>query len=133
MQKTYPKKRLGQNFLMDKNIARKIVRTMDVPKPIFLIEIGPGRGVLTEFILKDVDKYLGIEIDSSLIELLQDRFSEQTNFSLIQQDFLEFDLEKTLKKFSDHSKIILGIYPIISLRQFYSSYMIVPIFWIKRF
>lgn len=111
MQKIFPKKRLGQNFLTDKNIAQKIVRAIDAPKAIFLIEIGPGRGILTEFILKNVDKYLGIEIDSSLIELLQDRFSEHTNFSLIQQDFLEFDLEKTLKKFPNHSKIILGNIP----------------------
>jgi 16S rRNA (adenine1518-N6/adenine1519-N6)-dimethyltransferase len=111
MQKIFPKKRLGQNFLTDKNIARKIVRAIDAPKPIYLIEIGPGKGILTEFILKNVDKYIGIEIDSSLIELLQDHYSEHTNFSIIQRDFLEFDLEKTLKNFPDHSKIILGNIP----------------------
>lgn len=111
MQKTYPKKRFGQNFLKDKNIAWKIVKAIDAKKPIFIIEIGPGRGVLTEFVLEDVEKYIGVEIDPLLIEFLQSRFSGNEKFSVIQQDFLEFDLKEIFKKFPGHSKIILGNIP----------------------
>ncbi len=111
MQIIHPKKRLGQNFLKDKNIARKIVATIEAPHPILVIEIGPGSGVLTEFALNEAEEYIGVEIDLSLIEMLRKRFSKHSNFSLIRQDFLEFDLAKTLKKFPDHSKIILGNIP----------------------
>lgn len=111
MQKIYPKKRLGQNFLKDKNIARKIVKAVDAPHPRIIIEIGPGSGVLTEFVLHEAESYLGVEIDQSLIEVLEKRFSTHANVSILRQDFLEFNLVKTLKKFPKHSKIILGNIP----------------------
>jgi 16S rRNA (adenine1518-N6/adenine1519-N6)-dimethyltransferase len=111
MQKTFPKKRFGQNFLKDKNIAWKIVRAIDAPHPRLVIEIGPGGGVLTEFAITEAENYLGVEIDQSLIEVLQSRFSGYSNFLLIEQDFLEFDLTKTLEKFPDHSRTVLGNIP----------------------
>jgi len=106
-----PRKRFGQNFLKDKNIARKIVSTIDAPHPRFIIEIGPGKGILTEFVLDEAEAYLGIEIDPALIEILNERFSKQSDFSLIRQDFLEFDLAGTLRQYPHHSKIILGNIP----------------------
>lgn len=111
MQKIYPKKRFGQNFLKDKNIARKIVKAIDAPRPRLVIEIGPGRGVLTEFALEEAEYYMGVEIDKSLIDGLHARFSEHANFSLVLEDFLEFDLAKAFKKFPRHSRVILGNIP----------------------
>lgn len=111
MSQIRPRKRFGQNFLTDKNIARKIVNTINAPQPRFIIEIGPGKGVLTEFVLDKADNYLGVEIDLSLVEMLNNRFPKASNFSLVQQDFLEFDLAKALRKYPDHSKIILGNIP----------------------
>jgi len=109
--KIHPKKRFGQNFLKDKNIAQKIIKAIDAPHPRLIIEIGPGSGILTEFVLHNTEDYLGVEIDRSLIEVLQNRFSGLSNFSLVLQDFLEFDLTKTLKKFPDRSRTILGNIP----------------------
>jgi 16S rRNA (adenine1518-N6/adenine1519-N6)-dimethyltransferase len=111
MHRVYPKKRFGQNFLKDKNIARKIVKAIDAPHPQLIVEIGPGTGVLTEFVLNEAENYVGIEIDRSLFELLQNRFSGLNNFSLVSQDFLEFDLAEVFGEFPDHSKVILGNIP----------------------
>lgn len=111
MRRTYPQKRLGQNFLKDKNVARKIVKAIDAPRPRLIIEIGPGTGVLTEFALQETERYLGVEIDQSLNETLQTRFSGHSNFSLVSQDFLEFDLALALSEYPDHSKVILGNIP----------------------
>ena len=108
MKKTYPKKRFGQNFLTDKNIARKIVRAIDSPHPQLVIEIGPGRGILTEVVLDQVEKYIGVEIDYTLSEVLQERFSAYPDFTLIQKDFLEFDLSELTNDYADYSRIILG-------------------------
>lgn len=111
MQKIFPKKRFGQNFLKDKNIARKVVNAIDAPHPRLVIEIGPGGGALTGFVLNEAETYLGVEIDPSLSAILRSQFSENRNFFLVQQDFLQFDLAEALKEFPDHSKIILGNIP----------------------
>lgn len=87
------------------------MKAIDAPHPRLVIEIGPGSGILTEFVLPDAEHYLGVEIDPSLTEVLQNRFSEFSNFSLIRQDFLQFDLTKTLEEFRDHSRTVLGNIP----------------------
>ncbi len=86
------KKSLGQNFLTDVNIVKKIVNTANVDKETSVIEIGPGIGALTEILLEEANDVTAVEIDRRLIPILEDTFSE-ANFQVINQDFLTIDAE----------------------------------------
>lgn len=97
-ERAFPRKKWGQNFLQDKNIARKIVAALEATPATAVIEIGPGAGALTEFILQTGASYLGVEIDSRLAEGLRQRFSGYPNFTLVEADFLEWDLAAALQK-----------------------------------
>jgi len=93
----YPKKRWGQNFLIDPNILRKIVRTID-PKPgDTIIEIGAGKGALTQFLLDSKATIHAFEIDSDLIPVLKDKFPNKINLTLHQADVLTFDYSRLFK------------------------------------
>ncbi len=88
------RKSLGQNFLTDENIARKMVRLFD-PKPgDRIVEIGPGFGVLTRYLVESGCEYFGIEIDQRLIPVLESRFGGRENVHIIQGDFRKFHLEQ---------------------------------------
>ena len=86
-----PKKSLGQNFLIDDNIARNIVRDLQVTHDDVVVEIGPGKGALTKFLIPKVGKLIAIEIDSRAIAELEQQFSSST-VTILHQDFLDFDL-----------------------------------------
>ncbi len=92
------KKSLGQHFLIDRNIAEKIVSELgpDLIGPV--IEIGPGMGALTQFLVeKDgIDLYL-IEIDHQSVAYLKKHFPELEE-KIIREDFLQFDLQKRFSK-----------------------------------
>ena len=99
------KKSLGQNFLIDKNILEKIVKCVEVKDKIIL-EIGPGTGNLTNYIIERKPKIVfAIEKDFNLIENLKLRFSEKLN--IINDDVLKID-EKSL--FNDKA-IVFGNLP----------------------
>ncbi len=86
------RKSLGQNFLQDENVVRKIIQAID-PKPgELIIEVGPGFGVLTEHLLASGCRYVGVEVDERLIPGLRQRFGGRENFTLLHQDFRKFDL-----------------------------------------
>ena len=76
----FAKKSLGQNFLIDKNIIKKIINSVDIRNKN-VVEIGPGKGALTEEILKNNPKSLAlIEKDNSLFENLSLKFSHYNFF-----------------------------------------------------
>jgi len=86
-----PKKSLGQIFLSDKNIIKSIVDIGNIKNNNVIIEIGPGTGNLTEFILKKKPKkFFVIEKDSNLVKLLYERFNNKLN--IINKDVLKFKL-----------------------------------------
>ncbi len=84
-----PKKHLGQHFLNDKNIARKIVASLINPKNI--LEVGPGMGILTEYLLEieGINLFL-IEIDRESVEFLKEKYPKM-EAKIIQADFLKFN------------------------------------------
>ena len=86
-------KRLGQNFLIDPNIVRKIVATANLSPVDTVFEIGPGRGVLTEALSRAVRRVVAVEIDPQLHRLLQDRQSDWPNVQLVCADALTYPLE----------------------------------------
>ncbi len=89
-----PKKFLGQHFLCDNNIARKIVNSLTTfGKYEQVLEVGPGTGVLTKFLLKGNFAWKGVELDRDSIAYLRDEFAEIGD-NLLEDDFLKIDLEK---------------------------------------
>ena len=89
-----PKKSLGQNFLIDKNIINKIVNLLKIKNKI-IVEIGPGLGQLTQVLLKKKPKKLIIiEKDEELFLKLCLKFNNEKNIKIINQDILKFDFNK---------------------------------------
>ncbi|MBR4390721.1 MAG: 16S rRNA (adenine(1518)-N(6)/adenine(1519)-N(6))-dimethyltransferase RsmA [Bacteroidales bacterium] len=101
-----PKKALGQHFLTDQNIAKKIVDQLS-PDVETVIEVGAGTGVLTQYMVDDIlDKFHVIEIDRESIEYLKSHFP-QLGDHLIQGDFLRTDLSQ----FGQGNMAIIGNFP----------------------
>ena len=89
-----PKKRLGQNFLTDKNIQRKLVASYNLKTLDHILEIGAGYGELTKLIAPNVAFVYALEIDPELCKTLRDNTKGYSNIEIINQDILRFDLEK---------------------------------------
>jgi len=103
----YPKKSLGQNFLIDKNITKKIVSLTDVSNQN-IIEIGAGNGALTDELIKKKPKSLIlIEKDDKLVQILKSKYQSLKFVKIFNHDILDFNLEKVLKK----NSILFGNLP----------------------
>ena len=103
----YQKKSLGQNFLIDRNIAKKITNISKL-KGTDVIEIGPGKGALTDEILKkNLKKLILIEKDNELFEYLIKKYKNYKNVKIINEDILNFDF----KKISSKKLCIIGNLP----------------------
>lgn len=89
-------KKLGQNFLIDGNIISSICDNSEISECDGVIEIGPGIGVLTYELCKRAKKVVAIELDKSLIPVIEENMAEFDNFSLIQGDVLNVDLKKLI-------------------------------------
>ena len=85
------KKSLGQNFLMDTNILRKMVTTAALTDQTTVIEIGPGIGALTEFLALHSKQVYAFEIDQRFITILEDTLSDYDNVQVVHRDILEVD------------------------------------------
>ena len=86
-----PKKTLGQNFLIDTNISRKITKLVQGQLADPIIEIGPGTGSLTNELLKDNYRIKAVEVDKQLTHLLRERFGDVPNIEIINEDAMSFD------------------------------------------
>ncbi len=84
-----PKKYLGQHFLKNKNVARKIIEAANVNKDDVVLEVGPGKGALTEILLQKAKKVIAVEKDKELADFLMDKFKGQKNLSVINDDILK--------------------------------------------
>ena len=95
-----PKKSLSQNFLIDENISRKIVNLLDCKENENVIEIGPGTGSLTQYLLKYNINLTSVEIDKEAFEILLTKFNkiEFNNFNLINKDFLKISIKDIFDK-----------------------------------
>jgi len=87
-----PKKSLGQNFLRDEQILEKIISAANLTATDFVLEVGPGEGVLTEQLAKHAGQVLAIEIDQDLIPALENKFKNTKNVEIIRGDILNIDL-----------------------------------------
>lgn len=85
------KKSLGQNFLVDEIITRRIVGALAPRADETVVEIGPGRGALTALLVESACRVVAVEYDRELVSLLRGRFALRENFSLVESDALTFD------------------------------------------
>lgn len=97
-----PNKKLGQNFLTDKNITKKIISVSEISQNDIILEIGPGLGIITQELVNLVKKIYAIEIDHRLYSYLNDKFSTYDNVEIIHGDILKVEIPK-------HNKVISNI------------------------
>lgn len=98
-------KKLGQNFLINEEVIKKIINSSQISKKDLVIEIGPGLGTLTKNLLEQAGKVICIEIDEKMLKILKDRFSLYKNFEIINKDVLKVDLKNIIKTEQEKGKI----------------------------
>lgn len=98
-------KRFGQNFLIDDYILENIIDSSNISKDDLVIEIGPGLGNLTEYLLQEANHVLLIEIDKNMIEIINDRFSNSINYTLINEDVLKVSIDEKISEIENKNNI----------------------------
>lgn len=87
--------RLGQNFLVEDSIYDHILRAADLKTDDTVIEVGPGTGFLTERLVEKTKKVIAVEYDAGMVRLLNERFSDTPNLTIIHSDILKFWIQKS--------------------------------------
>lgn len=103
-----PKKALGQHFLTDLSVAKRIAATLDDYRSLPVIEVGPGMGVLTQFLLSQGHDVKVVEIDGESVEYLREEYPELSD-RIIDADFLRLDLNVAVP--GDGAFCVIGNYP----------------------
>lgn len=98
-------KNLGQNFLINEEVVKTIVNCSQISRDDLVIEIGPGLGTLTKFLLEEAGKVVCIELDTKMLTILEDRFSLYNNFELINNDVLKVDLKELIRSEKENKNI----------------------------
>ncbi len=101
----WTKKKLGQNFLVNKLVLKKIIETANLNKKDYVLEIGSGIGTLTQELLKNSRWVLGIEIDPNMIKILQETCGAESNLKILQKNILALDLSKHLSQVSSYKVV----------------------------
>lgn len=107
MKSVKPKKNLGQHFLTDLNIARRITDTVDACPGLPVLEIGPGMGVLTQYLVTKPREVKAVEIDRESVAYLHETFPTLRD-NIIGEDFLRMDLNTV---FGGRPFVLTGNYP----------------------
>ena len=111
MKQVRPKKHLGQHFLTDLNIAKAIADTVDACPDLPILEVGPGMGVMTQYLVEKPRPFKVVEIDRESVAYLQEHFPEFTRSEereIISADFLRMDLREV---FDGQQFVLTGNYP----------------------
>lgn len=85
-------KKFGQNFLIDGHVLNKIIAAADITKEDFVLEIGPGIGTMTQYLAEAARQVMAVEIDRTLIPILQDTLSAYDNIEILNEDILKVDI-----------------------------------------
>lgn len=104
------KKKFGQNFIKDPRIVERIVREAEIPENTLVLEVGPGKGILTKEISKKAKEVISYEIDYSLEPFLDESFKGRENVHIIYEDFMQTQLEEVLSNYAyDHLYFIANV------------------------
>ena len=91
-------KKFGQNFLVDSNVLENIIEKAGITEDDLVLEIGPGIGTMTQYLCESAREVVAIEIDETLIPILNYTLAEYDNVEIINDDALKTDIEKIVKK-----------------------------------
>ena len=105
----FPKKRLGQHFLVDRNILNKVVRTAGVGEEDVVIEVGPGPGEMTLALARLVKRVIAVEIDPKLVEILKKKLAGWPNVEVVKSDILKVDFKRLYKKEGHPIKVVANL------------------------
>ena len=108
MKQVRPKKNLGQHFLTDLSIARRIADTVDACPDLPVLEVGPGMGVMTQYLVEKPRPFKVVEIDRESVEYLKGTLFKGDESPIIEGDFLRMDLSKV---FDGAQFVLTGNYP----------------------
>ncbi len=95
------RKNFGQNFLIDDHILTKIVDAAGITDEDCVLEIGPGIGTMTQYLCERARKVIAVEIDNSLIPILNDTLSEYDNVTIINKDILKVDIAALAEEYNE--------------------------------
>lgn len=107
---TKKQKKLGQVFLQDKKVIERIIQAADIKSKDQILEIGPGKGVLTEAILETNAKITAVEKDPKLVKFLEDFFKNRQNLKIIHADIRDF-LQNTGDRILNTEYKVIGNIP----------------------
>jgi 16S rRNA (adenine1518-N6/adenine1519-N6)-dimethyltransferase len=105
----FPKKRLGQHFLVDRNILNKVIRTAEVGKEDGVIEVGPGLGEMTLALARLAKRVIAVEIDPRLVEILKKKLADCPNVEVVQSDILKVDFRSFSKEEGHPVKVVANL------------------------
>ena len=120
-------KSLGQNFLIDDNALKDIVDGAKIEKTDLVIEIGPGLGSLTKYILEKAKKVICVELDKRMVKILKDRFIAYSNLSIINEDILKLDLNELIKQEKEQDKEIKRVKIVANLPYYITTPIIMKL------
>lgn len=98
-------KKFGQNFLVDSNVLENIIEKAGITNDDLVLEIGPGIGTMTQYLCESAREVVAIEIDETLIPILNYTLEDYDNVTIINDDALKTDIEKIVKKKNDGKPI----------------------------
>lgn len=107
--KPFAKKSLGQNFLVDRDYIGKIIDAVDPRESDTIIEIGPGRGAITERLVESGGNIIAIELDRNLVPELQNRFAKTPNFLVVEADATQVDFAKLSTENPQSAKLVANL------------------------
>ena len=99
MEKFNFKKRYGQNFIKNPIIVEKIVEKSQIPEDTLILEVGVGKGILTNELIKHGKQVISYEIDTTLKDYLDEKFNNTNNLEIIYTDFMERDIIEDINKY----------------------------------
>lgn len=98
-------KKFGQNFLIDTHVLEKIINAAGITKEDCVLEIGPGIGTMTQYLCEHAGRVVAVEIDKSLIPILDDTLGGYANVTIINDDILKVDINKLVAEYNNGNPI----------------------------
>ncbi|MCH7828762.1 ribosomal RNA small subunit methyltransferase A [Patescibacteria group bacterium] len=101
---TIPKERLGQNFLLEKRVASKMLKATEISQKDIVLEIGPGIGTLTQELAQKAKRVIAVEKDPTMVKILRETTGALPNIEIIQADILKLNLARL-----SYSKVVANL------------------------
>ena len=105
----FPKKRLGQHFLVDRNILDKVIRAAQVGREDVVLEVGPGLGEMTIALARVAKRVIAVEIDAGLFEILKKKLADTPQVEVVQSDILKVDFKHFFRKEGQSIKVVANL------------------------